>query len=225
MKKLARPIAGPPCLKQFRHGRDNWSVISRNNLTDEIWNYLGQMQNGFCAYCECLLAENNNKRHIEHFFQKGKNPAVTFDWTNLFGSCNHQNRCGKHKDLNEEAKTVDLNDVFKPDISNFSDYALFLTSGEVRARSGLNNAQARIADNTIKVFNLNGDSTLVNSRNSKIQNELPLINEYWALLSNDDNDDELKDLLDAELQDALERISSCEYSTALQHSWMFNQGY
>ncbi len=71
MKKLVRGDA-PLCLAQFMHGRDNWSVISNNGLTNEIWEKLNIMQSGFCAYCECQLQEDNTKRHIEHFIQKGR---------------------------------------------------------------------------------------------------------------------------------------------------------
>jgi uncharacterized protein (TIGR02646 family) len=223
MKKLTRH-AGPPFLAQFIHGRDNWSVISQNNLTDDIWAHINQMQNGFCAYCECQLVEDNKKRHIEHFFQKGKTSAVTFDWTNLFGSCNHSKRCGKHKDHDTNAKLIDLNAVCKPDIDDASDFILFLTDGKVRPRSTLEQDELKVAENTIDVFNLDGDSTLINSRLHKIKGELPLVKEYWEVLVNDVNGD-MQELLDDELQSALDRIGNYEYSTALRHAWLHNEEY
>lgn len=223
MKKLTR-YSTPLCLSQFRHGRDQWSVIRQNNLTDTIWQYINQMQNGFCAYCECQLVEDNNKRHIEHFFQIGKTPEVTFDWTNLFGSCNHLSRCGKHKDQNSNTKLIDLNTVCKPDIADSSKYILFLIDGKVRPRSTLEQDDLKVAENTIAVFNLDGDSTLINSRLHKIKDELPLVKEYWEVLINDVNGD-LQELLDDELQSALDRIESYEYSTALRHAWLHNEEY
>lgn len=221
MKKLVRGDA-PLCLAQFMHGRDNWSVISNNGLTNEIWAKLHIMQRGFCAYCECQLQEDNTKRHIEHFIQKDRNPSMTFDWDNLFGSCNNPNRCGKFKDEDPEAKKIDLTKVCKPDVMDPSELILFLNSGKVRAKTTLTPEKKEIADNTIAVFNLDGDSTLENSRKAAIAGEKSLADSYWEMLVNDDND-ELTELLETELSEALERIKAVQHSTALEHLWVHNE--
>nr|WP_275780867.1 retron system putative HNH endonuclease [Enterobacter hormaechei] len=48
------------------------------------------MQGGFCAYCECRL----NRKHVEHFRPRKDFPALTFEWTNLFGSCGDTHKAG-----------------------------------------------------------------------------------------------------------------------------------
>ncbi|EKO5190170.1 retron Ec78 anti-phage system effector HNH endonuclease PtuB [Vibrio vulnificus] len=223
MKKLVRSDA-PLCLAQFRPGRDNWSVISTNGLTNDIWEKLNIMQRGFCAYCECQLYEDNTKRHIEHFIQKGQVPSMTFNWDNLFGSCNNPNRCGKYKDEAPAAKKIDLAKVCKPDVMDPSELLLFLNSGKVRSRTGLTQQNKEIADNTIAVFNLDGDSTLENSRKTAIAGEKSLADSYWEMLVNDDTG-ELAELLEAELSEALIRIKEVEHSTALEHLWTHNEQY
>lgn len=223
MKELVRGDA-PLCLAQFTHGRDNWSVISKNGLTNEVWEKLHIMQRGFCAYCECQLQEDNTKRHIEHFIQKDLNPSMTFDWDNLFGSCNNQNRCGKFKDEDSEVKNIDLAKVCKPDVMDPSELILFLNSGKVRSKTTLTLEKKEIADNTIAVFNLDGDSTLENSRKAAIAGEKSLADSYWEMLVNDDND-ELTELLETELYEALERIKAVQHSTALEHLWKLNQSF
>ncbi|OOF33963.1 retron Ec78 anti-phage system effector HNH endonuclease PtuB [Salinivibrio costicola] len=223
MKRLFRG-APPLCLAQFRPGRDNWSVISSHGLTNEIWEKLNIMQGGFCAYCECQLGEDNTKRHVEHFVRKGQDPDVTFDWNNLFGSCNNPNRCGNYKDEHPAAKSIDIAKVCKPDQMDPSEIILFLNSGEVRARSDLNQKNKELADNTIAVFNLNGDSTLENSRKAAIAGEKRLADEYWEMLAGDDSG-ELAQLLEQELHKALERIKVSQHSTALQHLWEYNEQF
>ncbi|SBT17853.1 hypothetical protein MGA5115_01969 [Marinomonas gallaica] len=222
MKRLFRGDA-PLCLAQFKHGRDNWSVISSNGLTNDIWKSLNVMQMGFCAYCECQLLEDNNKRHIEHFVQKGKEHSVTFEWENLFGSCNNPNRCGKFKDRSPIAKNIDLSNVCKPDVMDPSELLLFLNTGKVRPRRSLDQQRKECAENTIAIFNLDGDSTLENSRKAAIAGERCLADSYWEMLSNDDG--ELEELLEAELSEALIRIKSLEHSTALMHLWVHNEKF
>lgn len=223
MKKLVRGNA-PLCLAQFKHGRDSWSVIKKNDLGKDIWEKLNIMQNGFCAYCECSLYKNNSRGHIEHFIQRDKDPRLTFDWGNLFGSCNNKNRCGTYKDNNQLAKAIDLSKVCKPDMLSSGNLILFLNSGKVRPRNGLTTQDIELANNTIAVFNLNGDSNLENSRRIAIDAEKSLSDEYWKLLA-DDNNGELAELLEAELYKELIRIQNAEYSTALEHLWTYNKRF
>lgn len=222
MKKLIRGYA-PLCLAQFAYGRDNWSVISINGLTNEIWEKLDIMQRGFCAYCECQLQEDNTKRHIEHFIQKDRDPGKTFDWDNLFGSCNNPNRCGKFKDGAPVAKNIDLTKVCKPDEMEPSELILFLNSGKIRPRATLTLHKQEFANNTIAAFNLNGDSTLENSRKTAIAGEKRLADSYWEMLVDDNG--ELSELLETELNEALIRIKKVEHSTALDHLWKYNEKF
>lgn len=216
MKKLDRGHA-PACLAQFKHGREDWSVISKNGLTNDIWDELCNMQHGYCAYCECKLPENNKKRHVEHFIQKSQCPTLTFSWDNLFGSCNNPDRCGKYKDHSSTAKRINIRKVCKPDVNDPKKLLIFLKSGKVTARSGLTAKDSEIAHNTIAIFNLDGDSTLENSRKAAIAGEKHLADDYWEALANDTGN--LAELLETELSDALIRIKNLEHSTALECLW------
>ena len=82
MRKLERGPA-PACLSRYRHGANNWKDVSAEDK-QEIWQKIDDMQRQRCAYCEGSLRAD--KRHIEHFRQKGRDPKVTFLWSNLFGS-------------------------------------------------------------------------------------------------------------------------------------------
>ncbi|NQZ32926.1 MAG: TIGR02646 family protein [Oceanospirillaceae bacterium] len=221
MRKLLRGNA-PACLTRFKHGQDNWSVIAINNLTNDIWVKLNDMQRGYCAYCECVIPEDNKKRHIEHFIQRSKDPTLTFTWANIFGSCNNPNRCGNHKDDSLAAKKIDLNKVCKPDVQNSGDFLIFLNSGKVRAITKLTVQDSEIANNTITIFNLDGDSTLENSRRTAIAGEKRFADEYWELLADEDAN-EIAELLETTLSDALIRIKDLAHSTALEHLWKYNE--
>ena len=101
MHKLNRPEA-PDCLSKFKIG-DDWGKVSWQDK-DEIWINLKEMQGARCAYCETTIILERPYRkdsaHIEHLRQKNKDvyPEGTFAWSNLFGSCNNEDSCGKHKD-------------------------------------------------------------------------------------------------------------------------------
>ncbi|NEX17772.1 MAG: TIGR02646 family protein [Halochromatium sp.] len=98
MHQLTRPSA-PGCLRRYRYGRNTWCDVSPDEKT-EIWRSLDLMQDYRCAYCEASLKTKSGQPegHIEHFRQRKHHPQGTFDWQNLFGSCNRQESCGKHKD-------------------------------------------------------------------------------------------------------------------------------
>jgi uncharacterized protein (TIGR02646 family) len=52
-------------------------------------------------------------RHIEHFRQRSRYHQGTFEWDNLFGSCNRPDNRGKHKD---QCGNYDYQDLIKPDV-------------------------------------------------------------------------------------------------------------
>jgi len=109
------------------------------------------MQGLRCAYCETAIDKDN--RHIEHFRQKGRDPTVTFLWSNLFGSCNRDDSCGKHKDRCKDCSTVAL---IKPDVDDPEQFLVFAPDGSVGVRKNLSPADHLRATETIRIFNLNG---------------------------------------------------------------------
>lgn len=131
MHKLQRGVA-PACLARYKHGRDQWSrdVPTVGERTD-IWNKLEQMQGARCAYCEAGII--TGPRHIEHFRQRDRYPQGTFDWTNLFGSCDRGESCGKHKDKCGYTPV----DLIKPDVDEPDDYFVFVSDGTIAPRAGL----------------------------------------------------------------------------------------
>ncbi|KQN55425.1 retron Ec78 anti-phage system effector HNH endonuclease PtuB [Erwinia sp. Leaf53] len=210
MKALVRPLPGPQHLNDFTGGLHHWNCATKS----EIWPFLEEMQGSFCAYCECFL----DKRHIEHFRTRNSHPDLTFDWSNLFGSCCGKLRCGTFKE--NGAGTYNPDHIIKPDIDNPDDYLLFLTTGKVIPAKGLHGQKLIKAQETIRVFNLNGDSALFGRRSTALKLELKNI----LALNDEENhipETEFLELLQSEIEDVEQR----EFSTALRHGWRFNDAY
>ena len=149
MHKLQRCVA-PACLANYQHGLHNWGYVSEADKT-AIWTELEAMQGKRCAYCE--VDTRNGTRHIEHFRQKGRDPTVTFLWSNLFGSCNRKDSCGRHKDRCANYSPTDL---IKPDEDDPEEYFVFAPNGSVSPRTNQSSANHHRATETIRIFNLNG---------------------------------------------------------------------
>lgn len=216
MRKLNRGTE-PKCVEKHRRAKSTWKELSTNRECNaEVWQHLETMQGSFCAYCESRLHER--QRHIEHFFRRSDVPRMTFEWANFFGSCDEPDSCGKYKD-NKALKTIDLAKVCKPDIMNPAEYLLYLPDGHVIPQYGLEPADAEIAENTIKVFNLSGSPKLVGKRREAMRSELPLVEAYFQTVNDCVGDPVLENLLDQELEGDLARINSSEYSAALRQVW------
>jgi len=215
MKALIRPV-GPVQLKQFRAGRDEWKDVD----LEDIWSYLTQMQGSFCAYCECSL----ERKHVEHFRTRECFKKLTFDWNNLFGSCGDTrkkggwDRCGIYKDNGAGEYDVDL--LVKPDEDNPNEYLLFLTTGQVVPAKGLAGQKLLKSQETIRVFNLNGDPSLAGRRRTTLSYVLEEVKALYDAYGNLDEDFwyQMRD-------DALETIQDTEFSTALRHVWLHNCEY
>jgi uncharacterized protein (TIGR02646 family) len=203
MHKLPRGQA-PSCLKQHhRNSGNDWQKVSSEDKT-EIWEALQAMQLDRCAYCESKITAP--KRHIEHFCLRSLYPNKTFDWLNLFGSCNNQQHCGKHKD-NQSFQPTDL---IKPDVEDPEKLFLFLSDGTVVIRYNLAPGDQHRAEETIRVFNLNAAS-LINQRRQAVQGYLSLAEEQ-SLLS----DTEWQQYISDELQAA----TGHAFVTAIRHILM-----
>lgn len=213
MKKLTR-IDAPECLNQFNHGCDQWDDVPK----EKVWEQLEQMQGGFCAYCECRL----NRKHIEHFRTRNSHPQLTFEWSNLFASCGDSRkkggwrRCGIYKD--DGAGNYDISCIIKPDEEEPSNYLLFLTSGVIACQPDLNDSDKHKAEETIRVFNLNGDTSLFSRRKLAIQAIQPEVSGLY----------EMQDKLNEEewaefLQEGLDAVKGQEFQTALEQTWRFNR--
>lgn len=158
MHKLDRESEPPSGLQRLKQGVNSWSDVTPE-LRDSIWERLNAMQGHRCAYCEATL--RTTKRHIDHFKQRRSYPQGTFEWGNLFGSCNRASSCGYGKD---RSGAYLANDLIKPDEDNPEAYLLFLPSGVVHSRAGLNSRDSRRAEETIRILGLNGDLSEIRRR-------------------------------------------------------------
>lgn len=208
MHKLQRGPA-PACLSRYRHGANNWNDLTADDKK-ELWQKLDDMQGQRCAYCEGELRAD--KRHIEHFRQKGRDPKVTFLWSNLFGSCNRFENCGKYKDGLPPYNPADL---IKPDDEDPEHFFVFVSDGSVAVRAGLTAAETRRANETIRIFNLNG--VLRAMRRSAIASYVDQGLEVMQMVASGElTRDECKKLYENELA----AIESRPFSTAIRHTLM-----
>jgi len=150
MRYLDRQAEPPAALKHYQHGRDPWSAISFE-ARQNIWLSLDVMQGARCAYCEGPMVDGN--RHIEHFRQRRSHPQGTFDWGNLFGSCNRAGTCGKAKD---QCGAYPPELLIKPDIENPDAFLVFTPRGTVQPRAGLSAGDQLRASETIRILALDG---------------------------------------------------------------------
>ncbi len=149
MHKLDRTVVVVPvCLANYNYPTHNWNHVREDK--QEIRVSLVQMQGLRCAYCEGAVYSD---AHIEHFRRKRYFPHLTFDWTNLFLSCDVREHCGHYKDR-PRGLPYNPDDIVKPDEEEPDEYFYFHSSGSVRLRNGLNAVKQRRASETIRVFNL-----------------------------------------------------------------------
>lgn len=213
MRKLIRSET-PDCLKKYRHGLHKWSDVTPPDR-EIIWRQFEIMQNGFCAYCECLL----RSKHIEHFKNRDAYPKNTFEWENLFGSCDDRNRCGHYKD-SKYVKPYSVTNILKPDEDNVNKYLLFLTNGHVITKLDLTENDKFKAYETIRVFNLDGDKSIVNRRKKAFKSIECNVKYLYSIYEELEHEDWL--IL---LEDALDGLndSVTEFKTAMEHAWIYNR--
>lgn len=207
MHKLVRPIP-PLCLSQYQHGRDNWGSVTQDHKS-EIWLKLDEMQQHRCAYCEAEIrtARENSNSHIEHLRQRRSYPQGTFVWSNIFGSCNRQDSCGKYKD---DLSPYNHQDLIKMDTEDPELFLEFLPDGNVVPAKGLNAAEEHRANETIRIFNLNG--SLRQIRKTAVVGYLQTAEELATYAEEFDEEDWLP-----LLQDELSQIKDLPFTTAIKH--------
>jgi uncharacterized protein (TIGR02646 family) len=204
MHKLHRGEA-PSCLKRHHCTPANdWQKVSPEDRT-EIWEALQAMQLDRCAYCESKITAP--KQHIEHFCPRSRYPQKTFDWPNLFGSCNDKEHCGKHKDNKQYVQSYQTTALIKPDEEDPEKLLLFSSDGIIAIRHDLAPEDQHRAAETIRVFKLNA-ATLINQRRQAVQGYLSLAEEQ-SLFSNT----EWREYIDDELKEAAGQA----FVTAIRH--------
>lgn len=153
MQKLDRAICpAPACLGGYAHGVHTWDNVSSVHK-GEIRAQLEAMQGRRCAYCEGDI--DSLGQHIEHFRRKSLHPALTFDWGNLFWSCDQTDSCGHFKD--HGAGPYNVNDLINPCCDDPDTFFIFQADGTISIRHGLSAAEQHRASETLRVFSLDAE--------------------------------------------------------------------
>lgn len=206
MHKLTRPAA-PSCLRKYSYKKHHWKDVSSKDKGD-IWCQLDHMQGKRCAYCEAAIitTKEDSTSHIEHFQQRARTRKETFAWDNLFGSCNRQDSCGKHKDEQQYQPT----DLIKPDIEDPEQLLIFVPDGSVHPKAGLSDIDRRRASETIRIFNLNG--SLQEIRKFEVIGYVQTAEEI-AEIAAEYGPEEWLPLL----QEELDKVQGLPFETAIRH--------
>lgn len=208
MRQLTRGPA-PAVLGQLRRSQDRWDDIGYV-ARSQVWQALAAMQGSLCAYCERRAEQGSG--HIEHFRTRNLAPQLTYEWTNLFGCCSDTTTCGHRKD-SRQAQPYDASDLIKPDQEDPDVYFLFVSDGSITVREGLSERQSRRARETLRVLALDqpGGGLRWQRRNA-LAAYMQLADE-WAQLADAASPQEVRELLEAEVQSAEDQ----EFVTAIRH--------
>jgi uncharacterized protein (TIGR02646 family) len=207
MHKLNRPNP-PSCLRQYNHHQNKWERVTSEHKS-EIWVALEQMQGNRCAYCESKIKTTllDSNSHIEHFRQRSRYIQGTYNWNNLFGSCNRNESCGRYKDKLPLYNHLDL---IKMDIEDPENFFTFLSDGNIIPIKGLDPSDKHRAEETIRIFNLNGPLRQIRAK--EIQGYLQTA-EYFLELANEFDRSEWE----PELVKELLTIVNLPFATAIKH--------
>ncbi len=212
MHKLTRPIP-PACLSRYDYRTHKWGEVNEADK-GEIWLKLDEMQGKRCAYCEAAIVTTKvgSTSHIEHFEQRSRARPKTYLWSNLFGSCNRKDSCGKHKD----EQTYTPADLIKPDIEDPEALLVFIPDGTVHPKVGLSPADKQRAQETIRIFNLNGSLAEIRKREL-----IGYIQTAESLVELSEMAAEFEDGLETyqtELANELAAIQGLPFETAIRHT-------
>jgi uncharacterized protein (TIGR02646 family) len=139
----------------------------------QIRTALHAIQGARCAYCERRTGIEVGDGHIEHFRCQTDHPNLDLDWSNLFWSCNDENSCGKFKDgcVRGGGHRARFNpaDLIDPSVDDPDAFLLFVTDGTVQLQAGLDDADVRRAQETLRVFNLAASAYLRKAREDAVR--------------------------------------------------------
>lgn len=205
MRKLDRATAPPPvCLGRYAHGLNSWSDVHGVDK-DEIKARLEQMQGRRCAYCEGDI--DTLGQHVEHFRRKRHYAHLTFNWNNLYWSCDQKDSCGHFKDRGAGPYVVD--DLIEPCVDDPDMFFRFRSDGTISIRPELTAADHHRAEETLRVFNLNPQwGRLRNMRRAAVSGYVSMIDPYVGFSADDWREF---------FSDELERIATQPFYTAIRH--------
>ncbi len=202
----------PTCLQQVTAGWGYDQLGARDKA--EIRAALLAMQVNRCAYCERRTGEERDEGHIEHFRKQANRPDLEMDWANMFWSCRDERTCGKHKDKCDRpagsgAQAVcDPAHLIDPCAVDPDNYLEFLPDGNVRPRAGLSPGDLRVAEETIRVFQLAESAFLRRSREDAVR---PYVQAIDAMLPHG------QELLRQFVNSVQAQIHATPFPTAIRH--------
>lgn len=155
-----------------KHKPQNWDSLDSGVRTNTRKYILENEQFNQCAYTELHLKYENNNSHIEHLKRKSSAffPELTFEWSNLFVSCNSDDFGGKYKDetyLKGKSK-VDNKLILNVSLEKPKDFYKLTNWGELLLKDVLKGIEKSKAEKTIEAFNLN-DISLTKRRTEMMQ--------------------------------------------------------
>jgi len=213
MRKLDRAsVACPTCLGTYVPGSHYGQL--RGSETLEIRTALLTMQSHRCAYCERRTGEERDQGHIEHFRKQANRPELQLTWSNLFWSCLDERSCGKHKDKCDRPAGSGPQASFNPDdLLNPCDddpdaFLEFLVDGTVRPRHGLSTQDAHRASDSLRVFQLDANTFLRQSRKDAVS---PYVTAVDAMLQHG------VAAVKAFVASVQPQIEAAPFSTAIKH--------
>lgn len=220
MKYLSRQAPGPLVLSKYDFTKDDWDSLPSKDKK-EIWEEIIKMQGKLCAYCEKKIDHHRKpgnkkiERHIEHFYRRENNKSLTFEWSNLFGSCGELQRCGFYKDKQK----YDDAELIKADERNPDDFFRFFESGDVQIKSGLDKQDHKMAEVTLRVFNLNPSTGGVKAeRRRAIKSSMTLITELVGYASELINSKcKVEDVRCMISEEFNEKVQDRCFTTAIKH--------
>ena len=177
----------------------------------QIWDKLNAMQGHRCAYCEVAIFEG--KRHIEHFRQRSRYPQGTFDWNNLFGSCDRDGVCGRYKD---ECGIYPHMNLIKPDVDDPDEFLVFDPQGGIHPKAGLTADMLHRAKETIRILNLDGGG-LPHMRKAAACGYLQQV-EAWEAFASEFPEEEWRPIVEQELEQELATTGHLPFATAIRHT-------
>lgn len=106
----------------------SWAEIGdiRSDLRKHI---LCNEQNNMCAYCEKKIISDRERSNIDHFKTRNTYPELTFEYSNLFVSCNNTYHCSSKKD-NANLTREDFSNLISP-LENDGNNFTFSRTGDI----------------------------------------------------------------------------------------------
>lgn len=218
MKLLLRS-ASPAVLSEYDYRTHTWEKFPTKDK-DKIWVELNKMQGERCAYCQARVKKGG--RHIEHFRQRRIHQNLTFQWTNLFGSCLRTDGCGIYKDK----QTYQDCNLIKFDEEDPELYFQFTFTGRVKVRPNLSRLALEKAEETLRILNLNPiQSPLIYDRASAIRAQVHLSDAMINTMSEFIEDDDIvtedcSDIFLDILKEHLKAIQGFPFETAIKHHFI-----